>query len=330
MLGAWAVLVAGLFLLVIGGEALVRGSATVARRLGLSPLIIGLTLVGFGTSTPELATSVDAALSGAPDIAVGNVIGSNIANVLLILAAAALICPLTCRRDAVLRDGLAALGATFAVIAFGLLGGVGRTGGVLFLTTLATYVFVTYRLERNAANASSDMRRHEAELAPSVLGPVWLPVAATLAGIAAIVAGAALLVDGATQIARSAGISEAVIGLTLVAVGTSLPELTVSIIAAVRREADIAFGNIVGSNIFNVLGILGITAIIEPLRFDSRFMVLDVWVMLAAIVGLLVFAMTRSRLERWEGGTFLVIYSAYLFVLFYPDVLAASGTAFPR
>lgn len=326
MLSAWVLLVAGLVLLVGGGEMLVRGSSTVARQLGLSPLIIGMTLVGFGTSTPELATSVNAALAGAPDIAVGNVVGSNIANVLLILATAALISPLMCRHDAIMRDGLVALGATIAVIACGYVGVLGRTGGLVFLAVLAAYVFATYRLERNTDSASSEMHRHEAEATPLVRGPVWLSVLAALAGIAAIVAGATLLIDGATQIGCGAGISEAVIGLTLVAVGTSLPELAVSIIAAIRREADIAFGNIVGSNIFNILGILGVTAIIEPLRFDPSFMVLDMWVMLAAIIGLLLFATTRSRLERWEGGLLLAVYGAYMYVLFYPNALSAIRT----
>lgn len=313
---AWISAFGGLFLLVLGGEALVRGGASIAERLRISPLIVGLVLVGFGTSTPELATSVRAALANAPEIAIGNVVGSNIANVLLILGLAALVRPIAASRLAMLRDGLVALAASIAVITLAQYGLISRIMGLVFLSLLVIYVAGTYLSERRSSSASGTMLRQEAEFAHPMGRRIWVSIAISLAGIATVVAGAALLVDGASVIARSAGISERVIGLTLVAVGTSLPELIVTVIASLRGQADIAFGNILGSNIFNIFGILGLTALIQPLPISGQTANFDVWIMGATSAAILVLAYTGLRLNRWEGATCLVLYATYVWFLF--------------
>ncbi len=306
-----AQLVGGLVLLVAGGDGFVRGSVAVAKRLGLSPLLIGLTLVGFGTSTPELLTSVQAALAGSPAIAVGNVVGSNTANILLILGLAALIQPLRTSPAAFRRDGSMVLVAALACVGLALWGEIGRVAGLALIAGLLAYVLHTYRQERRSHDAAAVMHAAEADVAR---GPrrLWLAVLLTAAGLGATLAGAQLLVEGAIATAAALGVSEAVIGLTVVAVGTSLPELVVSLTAAIRREADVAFGNIVGSNIYNVLGILGVTALVRPLAVPAEIAAFDVWVMLAATLALLAFAVTGWRVNRVEGGLLVAAYAGYV------------------
>lgn len=306
-------LVLGLALLLGGGEALVKGSVGVARRMGVSPLLIGLTLVGFGTSTPELVASLQAALGGSPAIALGNVVGSNIANVLLILGLAALVYPLATTKEAFRRDGAVLLAVSLALLlVVVLIGSIGRGLGLLFLALLAAYTVFAYLSERDRKDPAAAV--HEAEAADALPGdlPLAWGVALALGGIAAVVVGADFLVGAAITIARTAGISETVIGLTLVAVGTSLPELVTSVLAAWRRHADVAFGNIVGSNIFNVLGIAGLTAVVTPLPVPPQIASFDIWVMVAAAVLLILFAATGWRVQRWEGRVFLAAYAAYL------------------
>ncbi|HET6521484.1 MAG TPA: calcium/sodium antiporter [Geminicoccaceae bacterium] len=309
-------LAAGFVLLLLGGETLVRGSVSVARRLGVSPLLIGLTLVGFGTSTPELITSLQAALVGSPGIAVGNVVGSNIANVLLILGVAAVMAPIACNPAAFRRDGtmLALSAVACAVAALG--GTLGRVPGALFLALLAGYVVVTYLKERRAPDdPSAAMHEHEADLAEPTPRALWLAVVFAVGGIALTILGARLLVAGAIGLATAAGISETVIGLTVVAIGTSLPELVTAVMASLRRQGDIAFGNIVGSNIYNVLGILGVTALVQPLTVPPEILRLDLWVMLAVTALLIAFAITGWRLTRTEGAVLLTGYVAYIGVV---------------
>ncbi len=303
---------AGLVLLVIGAELLVRGSVTLARRLGVSPLLIGLTLVGFGTSTPELVASVTAALRGSPGIAVGNIVGSNICNVLLILGVGALIYPLATTRRAFARDGPMLLAVSVLLLAACWYGALSRPLGALFVVLLAAYLVYTYRTERCAPDASGALHEAEAEQIPTVA--MASPVAAVMAaaGIGVLVFGATLLVDGAITVAREFGVSETVIGLSVVALGTSLPELATSAVAAFRREADVAIGNVVGSNIYNVLGILGATALIQPIAVPAEIMAVDIWVMLAATIVLVVFALTGLRINRWEGALLLAGYVGYI------------------
>lgn len=318
----------GLILLLGGGEALVKGSVVVARRLGVSPLLIGLTLVGFGTSTPELVASLRAALIGSPGIAIGNVVGSNVANILLILGLSAVIVPLATTKEAFRRDGAVLIGVSLLMLAVVLLGRIGRETGLAFLGLLAAYTVYTYLSERRTYGAAARVREAEAEEAmPRRELPLWTAALLAAGGIAAVVLGANLLIGAAVEIARAAGLPEVVIGLTLVAVGTSLPELATSIMAAARREADVAFGNIVGSSIFNVLGIAGVTAVVAPIPVPPEIARLDVWIMLAAALFLVLFATTGWRVQRWEGGALLAAYAAYLLAQFVPGVRAALGLA---
>ncbi|MGF1551464.1 MAG: calcium/sodium antiporter [Paracoccaceae bacterium] len=306
-------LVGGLVLLLAGGEALVRGGVGVASRLGVSPLLIGLTLVGFGTSMPELVASLQAALIGAPGIAVGNVVGSNIANILLILGVAAMIRPVATTKAAFRRDGAVLIGASLLMVSVALVGTLGFLAGLLFLAMLLAYTVSTYLAERHGG-ASAEMHAAEASaVAPGGAG-LLSHLALTAAGIAGVVGGASLLVGAAVEIARVAGVSEAVIGLTLVAVGTSLPELATSVVAAVRGQGDVAFGNVVGSNIFNILGIAGVTALVSPIEVPARIVAFDIWAMLATAILLVAFAVTDWRVSRTEGAIFVALYAAYLAV----------------
>jgi cation:H+ antiporter len=303
-------LIAGLVLLFGGGEALVRGAVAIARRLGVSTLVIGLTLVGFGTSAPELTTSLQAALADRPGIAVGNVVGSNIANLLLILGVSAVIAPLAVNPAALKRDGAMLVAATLAVGALLVFDMLGRLPGIAMLAALAGYVVYVYLAERKSADASAELHAQEAEAVPPT---GWsLAVALALGGLVGVVGGAWLLVEGAVAIATRAGISEAVIGLTVVAVGTSLPELATSAIAARRGQGDVAFGNLVGSNIFNLLGILGATAVVAPIPVPPEVIRLDVWVMGAVTALTLALAATGRRVSRVEGAVLLVLYAAYI------------------
>ena len=302
----------GLILLLLGGDALVRGGVGIARRLAVSPLLIGLTLVGFGTSTPELVTSVEAAQRGSPGIAVGNVVGSNTANILLILGLAALIQPLATERQMLKRDGTAMLLAALACCVAVLLGTISRPAGVVLVLLLAAYVYATYRLERRTPAPAADGH------ALAASGEIRLPKGLCLGllilagGLGLTLLGAKLLVDSAIELAKAVGVSETVVGLTVVAVGTSLPELATSTIAAWRRHSDVAIGNVVGSNIYNVLGILGVTAVVKPIAVPGEIAAVDIWVMLAATLLLLLFAFTGSRICRAEGAIFLVGYIVYV------------------
>lgn len=310
--------VAGMVLLLAGGEALVRGAVVAATRLGVSPHLIGLTLVGFGTSTPELVASVNAALIGAPGIAIGNVVGSNIANVLLILGTAAVIYPIATAPHVLRRDGLVMMLAVLALVAIVLAGHVSRPIGIGLLAALAVYTVTSFVLERRP------------DAAPSSAPPGWpytLPAGMALAvgGIVAVVLGAKLLVGAAVTIASGLGVSEAVIGLTIVAVGTSLPELVTSVTAALRRQTELAFGNVIGSNIFNVFGILGVTAIVQPIGVPPEIVRFDVWAMLLSSVLLLVFAASRGGISRQEGALLLALYAVYLGVQFSPAARSMLG-----
>ena len=307
-----ASLVFGLLFLFVGGELLVRGSVSLARGLGVSPMLIGITLVGFGTSTPELVTSIDAALRGSAGIAIGNIVGSNIANILLILGVAALICPIAITPAAFRRDAgtMAAAAAALAIISF--TGTLGAASGVFLLVMLLIYLGYTYRQERPGRGPSAELHAREASLAEPAPHSRAISLLFAGGGIALTIAGADLLVDGAVALATALEISDTVIGLTIVAVGTSLPELVASLVASLRRQGDIALGNVLGSNIYNILGILGITAVIHPLEIPPQILRFDLWAMLAATALLVILASTRRRLSRLHGAGFLVLYTAYI------------------
>jgi len=298
-------LLGGLVLLSLGAEALVSGAVTIARRFSMPPLLIGVTIVGFGTSLPELVVSVKAALDGAPDIAIGNVVGSNIANILLIVGVAALIAPIAAKFIAYRRDLLVMLAASILMLALGIWGGVGRIAGGVMLLMLIGYL--TY-----AARSGIGV---ETENQPDTL-PAWrrsMPIAAAsvLIGLVALFAGANWLVGSAIEISRAFGLSEATIGLTVVAVGTSLPELATSVAAAIRRHGDVALGNVIGSNVFNILGILGITALISPVGISAGMAAVDIPVMILTAFLLAGLIATGSGIGRLAGIGLLVLYSGY-------------------
>ncbi len=295
---------AGLAALFFGGDRLVSGAVDLAGRAGLSPLVIGLTIVGFGTSTPELVTSVQAALQGAPGIAVGNVIGSNIANILLILGTAALVAPIAVAPQALRQDGAALAVVTLAAAALLVPGNIGRGGGALLLVGLAVYLMFTLRgAASNPAPADAPDLPH-----PSV------PKAGVAFGLGLLLTllGAQMLVHGAVSLAKGLGVSDAIIGLSIVAIGTSLPELVTSITAARRGHADVAIGNVIGSNTFNLLGILGTTAMVRPISGLRPDMVIDLAVMIGATALLLLVAATGRSVTRAEGVLLCGLYAAYL------------------
>jgi cation:H+ antiporter len=316
-------IIGGLVMLVIGGELLVRGSVRVAEQLGVSPLLIGLTLVGFGTSTPELVTSIQAALIGSSGIAVGNIVGSNMANTLLILGISALLVPLAVGRGALRRDGVIGLLASLLFLAAAWTTGLSRGVGAGLVLLLILYLIYAYFQERSgSADHTAAYDRAEAvegvdpALRPQAAGAgtrAWVvPVLTALGGLAIIVFGGRFLVSGAVDFARLVGMSEAAIGLTVVAVGTSMPELVTSVVAAWRRQADVAIGNILGSNIYNLLGIGGLTGLIAPTAIPAEIASFDLPLMVGATLLLLVFAATGARLSRIEGAVLLGAYLAYM------------------
>ncbi|MDQ2089065.1 calcium/sodium antiporter [Marimonas arenosa] len=308
-------LTAGLVALFLGGDLLVRGAVSVAHALHIPPLVIGLTLVGFGTSAPELAASLQAALAGSPAIAIGNVVGSNIGNILLILGLTALLRPVTVDRAALMRDGSVLVFASLLLLGVVLAGNIGRLTGLVFTALLATYVAATLISARRRASPAVGLYEAEAALLPAPRAALIGPGLMALAGLVIIVVGARFLVDGAVGLARSSGLSESVIGLTIVAIGTSTPELVTSLVAARKGQGDVAFGNVLGSNIFNILGILGVTAAVHPLAVPPGIAGFDIWVMLAATAALILASITGWRVGRREGAVLLAAYAAYLWAL---------------
>ena len=310
-------LLLGIGLLTIGGEALIRGALAAANRLGISPLLSGLVIVGFGTSSPELVVSVNAALNNQPDIAIGNVVGSNIANILLILGTCALITPLAVKPMALRRDGIMVVAASILFLVIIVDGTVGRIDAFISLMILIAYLIWAYRSERHHNAPSAAVHQAEAEeLSALPRSTIWT-VTNIVVGLLLLIIGTRVLLLGAVGIAHYFEVSEAVIGLTLVAVGTSLPELTISIMAALRRHADVAIGNILGSNIFNLLGILGVSALLQPLSIHARILQFDQWVMLGTAILLLLFLYTGRCLNRIEGGILLIAYGFYVTASFH-------------
>lgn len=319
-------IVAGLALLVLGGELLVRGASALARRVGISSLVVGLTVVSAATSAPELAVTVGAVLRDEPGLAVGNVVGSNIVNVLLILGLSALVVPLAVKQRLVRFDLPWMVVLSIGLLLVSLDGRIGAVDGVVLLAAVVLHTVLTVVIGRRGApvpaaapsgdrgagggtGGAEDVRTEEEPPPASVPRSVLLVVL----GIALLVAGATLLVEGAVSIATSLGVSSLVVGLTVVAVGTSLPELATSVIAVRRGERDLAVGNVVGSNIFNIGVVLGLPALISPggIPVSGAAVALDIPVMLAAAVALLPIAFTGFAVARWEGALFVALYAAY-------------------
>jgi cation:H+ antiporter len=312
-------LVGGLILLVLGAEWLVRGASSVATRLGIAPIVIGLTVVAFGTSAPEMAVSVGASLSGNADVSLGNVVGSNIFNILFILGISAVFSGLTIEQRLIRIDIPLLTVVSFITLGLALNGSFGRIEGAVFFLALLVY---TVWLIRNARRESKAVEaEYESEVASlegsTVQKPLLVQIFFVIAGLALLVLGARWLVDSATDIAKSLGVSDLVIGLTIVAAGTSLPELATSVLAAIRGQRDIAVGNVVGSNIFNLLAVLGASAAIskDGVAVADAALRLDIPVMIAATIVLIPICWNGFEIKRWEGillAAFYVAYVAYL------------------
>ena len=303
------ILVLGLVLLYFGAEGLVRGSSSLALRLGVGPLLVGLTVVAFGTSTPELVVSLKAAYLGQGDISVGNVVGSNICNIGLILGFSALIIPISVASQIVRVDTPIMIGVTALAMALLYDGALSRVEGIILFILLLAYVLFSIRLAKKQASDPLAAEFGE-EIKVSKRG-AWVDIVMIIGGLVMLVLGARFLVEAAIDIAKAAGLSEAVIGLTIVAVGTSLPEFATSLVAALKKEADIAVGNVVGSNIFNILGILGISAAVTPLT-SAGITGIDLCVMMLFALVLWIFSRTGFRITRAEGSVMLVGYAAYV------------------
>lgn len=306
--------IVGLAALVAGASLLVRGASALALSFGVSPLVVGLTIVAFGTSSPEVAVSVGAALEGQTDIAVGNVVGSNIFNVLFILGASALIVPLLVHVQLIRQEVPIMIGASLLLVALGFDGRLTRLDAALLFGLLVVYtVFLIVQSRRQTQEAVAELT---AELPQSAAwGRHWaVQVALVVAGLVLLVLGSDWLVTAAVAFARSLGVSDLVIGLTIVAAGTSMPEVATSITAAIKGERDIAVGNVVGSNTFNILGCLGLAGLVAPsgLPLAPSVLTFDIWVMLAVAIACLPVFFTGREIARWEGALFLGYYAAYV------------------
>ena len=304
-------LLGGLVLLLIGGEALVRGAARLAIRFGLSRLMVGMVIAGFGTSLPELVVCVDAVLAGAPGLAAGNVIGSNISNILLIVAISALIRPIDAARRGLEPEGIVLLGVSVCIVLLGLQGTIPRWQGALMIAALVALVGLKFQQDRLA-----DRRMRATEAVVETVAPIpgrrWPMFGLVAIGFLALPVGADLLVRGATHLAATMGVSDTLIGLTVVAVGTSLPELATSAVAAARGESTIGYGNIVGSNLFNLLGIFGVATLVGEMRVAPVLVYVDGVVMIGATAVMLGLLASRARLGRGEATLMLCSYAAYI------------------
>lgn len=304
----------GICLLAGGGELLIRGALGLARRLGISPLLSGLLIVGFGTSAPELAVSLDAVLNRQPNIAIGNIVGSNISNVLLVLGVCAMISPMAVQPLVLRRDAAMVVTTSALFLLLTASGVLQRGDGLVLLALLVVYLIWAYRSESRGSAPSAGLHAAEGKETGALSGSLPSLIAAALGGLVILLAGSRVLLTGAVGIAQGLGVSETVIGLTVVAVGTSLPELSISMLAAARGHAEVAVGNILGSNVFNLLCVLGVSSVISPLPLDPRIVQLDQWVMLVTAVLICGFLYTGRRLSRREGGVLLFAYAGYLFV----------------
>lgn len=305
---------AGLVSLVIGAEALVRGSSRLARAAGISPLVVGLTVVAFGTSSPEMAVSLSSALGGRADVAVGNVVGSNVFNVLLILGLSAAIAALVVHRSLIRLEVPLLIVVSAVVLGMSLDGRIGRLdGAVLFAGLIAYTGFAVRRSRRESAAVREEYRTEFGDAAGAGAGRIALDLALSAGGLGLLVVGSHWLVTAAISTADALGVSPLVVGLTIVAAGTSLPEVATSVLAALRGERDIAIGNVIGSNLFNLMGVLGLSALIAPggVAVDPALVRFDIPVMLAAAVACLPILASGARIDRWEGALFLAYYGAW-------------------
>ena len=301
----------GVAILYLGAELLVRGSVAIAAHFGLSSLVIGLTVVAFGTSMPELVVSVEAAVDGRGALAVGNVVGSNIGNIALILGLSAIIRPPRVDLQVLRVDTPVMVLVSVLIALLALDGDIGRLSGIGLAGLLAAYTWNSVRLARRARNVQVEVVE---ELVAEQPASIWLSLAMSAGGLGLLILGARLLIEGAVSIATDLGVSDVLIGLTIVAIGTSLPELATSIVAAIKGEGDIAVGNVVGSNIFNLLGVIGLTSTIRPIA-DAGVTFIDLLLMVALALVLLPLMRSQYTVGRVEGAILCVIYVSYLVYL---------------
>jgi len=328
--GIFFTLVCGTILLVVGAEFLVKGASRLARSIGISPLVVGLTVVAYGTSAPELAVSVLAGLHGDGHIAIGNVVGSNIANVLLILGLSAVVGPLVVSVQLVRFEVPLMIGVSVLALVFARDGNLSRIEGFVLFAGSIAYTWWAIRKSRTESAAAND--EFDKEFGRTDGGRPAVEGLRVGAGIAVMVFGAHLLVEGATALARSIGVSELVIGLTIVAVGTSLPELATSIVASVRGERDIAVGNVIGSNLFNILAVLGLSSSLLPsgIQVAETAIRIDMPIMIGVAASCLPIFFTGYRIDRWEGVLFLAYYAAYIAYLWMGATGSAAAPSFER
>ena len=306
-------LLAGCVVLGLAGEALLRGAVTLADKLRVSPLIIGLTIIAFGTSAPELTVSLNAALDGQPDISIGNVVGSNIANILLVMGAMAVVSPFFVNHGTLGRDGGFMLSVSALLFVLGMVGMIDRPVGIALFVILIGFTYYLYTSAREVEDTAEAEAGVDENRVP---GGALVAAMVLLVGIAGVVWGAELMVDGAVALAHQWGISEAVIALSLVAIGTSLPELAVSLVAAMRGHAGLAVGNIIGSNISNILLILGVTSMVAPLPISDMMALRDIPIMIGVACLGFIFMASGRAMSRVEGGISLALYAAYMGFIF--------------
>lgn len=324
----------GLVLLIVGAELLVRGASKLAQSFGVSPLVVGLTIVAFGTSSPEVAVSVSSALSGKTDIAVGNVVGSNIFNVLFILGVSALITPLVVNAQIIRQEVPIMIGASLLLLALGLDGRVGLTDAALLVGLLVAYTVFLIVQSRRETQATRDEYAEEMHINAaqrSWLDQRWAQLVCIVAGLALLVLGSDWLVTAAIAFAKAMGVSDLVIGLTIVAAGTSMPEVATSVMAAIKGERDIAVGNVIGSSTFNILGCLGVSGLAagaSGLALPPSVLNFDIWIMLAVAFACLPVFMTGREIARWEGAVFVGYYAAYTAYLILASTNHAALPAF--
>ncbi|WP_291787383.1 calcium/sodium antiporter [Cecembia sp.] len=305
----YGLLILGLLILLAGGKYLVDGASALAARFGLSAGLIGLTVVAFGTSAPELLVSINAALKGNSDIAIGNVIGSNISNITLVLGISAILYPISIYRSVLKLDYLATLVSSLLFYLLALNGVISRLeGGILFALMLALNFYFFKKLSGKETEDSEEQQILKKQ-------PLWKAVGLLVIGVGGLYYGSDLFVDNAVEISEIFGVSERVIGVTVIAVGTSLPELVTSVIAAIKKETDIAIGNILGSNIMNILSIIGITAMINPIAVSEAFLNQDFLWMLGFTVLLFPILRTKLRISRWEGLILFLFYCVYIYTI---------------
>lgn len=309
-------LIAGFVLLIKGADFFVEGSSATARRLGIPPIVIGMTIVAMGTSLPETSVSVTASLAGKNDLSISNAVGSNIFNLMVVAGLCAILRPLPIRRETLKRDFPFSVFAAAVLLGFGFFTDrISRTAGVVLLLLFAFFLYIMVSMVNSALKSKRSGASHQSDEDEKELISSWRCIVYIIGGIAAIAAGGKMVVEGASDIARSFGMSDNLIGMTIVALGTSLPELVTSIVAAKKNEIDMALGNVIGSNVFNILFVLGIAAVISPIGFSVQNSIDTVFLIASSLMTLL-FCLPKKKLLRWHGASMVAIYTGYTAYLF--------------